>query len=133
MTTRDAIRVCCQRGRAIPARRRVALFVLLASAVVTPAVVSWAALEGLRGQRGAMIAVAQPGAVSFAVSLLLPVCALLVLERPRSRSFRAYLAQLREGLLSTPEPFDGDDRRRTHAAPENDDYDDSRPPSLPRA
>lgn len=110
----------------LPARVLVLLCVILLCAVAHAGLSAYGALSepGAATVSGNL---ARHPALAGALVLAVAVLALLILERPRSLSPRAYVAQLRNRALQVQDDFDGALRRRF--SEQEDTADD--PPSIP--
>ena len=111
----------------LPPRVRAVLGVLLLCAVAQAGLSAYGALSDPDGATALGNLARQPtlaGALALASGLL----ALVILERPRSCSPRAYAAQLRERALQVQVGFDGALRRRLREQEETTDDPPSSPP-----
>lgn len=110
----------------LPPRVLVLLGVLLLCAVAHAALTAYGALSDPDGAT-VIGNLARHPALAGALVLAVAVLALLILERPRSLSPRAYVAQLRSRALQVQDDFDGALRRRFSEQEETADD----PPAIP--
>jgi hypothetical protein len=110
----------------LPARVRVLLGVLLLCAIAHAVLSAYGALSEPDGATVIGYLARHP-ALAGALVLAVAVLALLILERPRSLSPRAYVAQLRSRALQVQDDFDGALRRRFSEQEETADD----PPPIP--
>ncbi len=116
----------CAAAALLPPRVRVLLCVILLCAVAHAGLSVYGALSEPDGAT-VIGNLARHPALAGALVLAVAVLALLILERPRSLSPRAYVAQLRNRALQVQGDFDGALRRRF--SEQEDTADD--PPSIP--
>jgi len=107
-----------ERFRLLPRPARLLAFVLFLSALAPGLLEIHATVIDPRGSTLAG-ALAQRPVVASLVSLAMAIGALLILERPRSLSPRAYARQLRARALEIQADFDGALRRRAHEEEES--------------
>lgn len=110
----------------LPPRVRVFLGVILLCAVAHAGLSAYGALSEPDGAT-AVGNLARHPALAGALALAVAVLALLILERPRSLSPRAYAAQLKRRALQVQDDFDGALRRRFSEQEETADD----PPAIP--
>lgn len=110
----------------LPPRVLVLLGVLLLCAVAHAALSAYGALSDPDGAT-VIGNLARHPALAGALVLAVAVLALLILERPRSLSLRAYVAQLRSRARQVQDDFDGALRRRFSEQEETADD----PPAIP--
>jgi hypothetical protein len=111
----------------LPPRVRALLGVLLLCGVAQAGLSAYGALSDPDGAT-VLGSLARQPTLAGALALALGLLALLILERPRSWSPRAYAAQLKERAVQVQTGFDGALRRRFREQEETADDPPSSPP-----